>query len=241
MEKETQMFLDYVKNYDKSDPAINWKIEHTFRVATYSRMLASTLNLDQEEIKRAYVIGMFHDIGRFEQIKRYNTFSDEKSIDHGLLGYEILKSLNYNDEIVLNAVRYHNAYKIPDEYKLDYLQNMHCMIIRDADKLDNLNCSYGEIKSKKINNELIKYFQKNVLVPNDCIKSDVDSAIRELSFVFDINFVESLNLIRNKNMIGTKIDNIYKQIDDDKIFIIEYFINEYIDKRIGVKKYGRVR
>ena len=38
----------------------------------------------------AELIGLLHDIGRFEQIKRYNTFIDKNSINHGQLGVKIL-------------------------------------------------------------------------------------------------------------------------------------------------------
>ena len=33
---------------------------------------------------------MLHDIGRFEQIKRYGTFNDSKSVDHGEFGADLL-------------------------------------------------------------------------------------------------------------------------------------------------------
>ena len=35
-------------------------------------------------------IGMLHDVGRFEQIKRYNTFSDADSVDHAKFGADLL-------------------------------------------------------------------------------------------------------------------------------------------------------
>ncbi len=242
MKDATTLFLDYVNNYDMTNPKIKGKIDHTFRVALFSRLLASSLNLEEEEIQRAYDIGILHDIGRFEQITKYNTFNDAKSIDHGYLGYVILKELGYHDSIVLNAVRMHNAYKIPDQYSDDPLLKMHCEIIRDADKLDNLNTKYkSNFKNKKINYELIKYFQNHKLVPNDKTNDDIDAALRELSFIFDINFNETLNYIRNKNIIEEKIDSIYDQTKDSNIYVIRYFINEYIDQRTGVKTYERVR
>ena len=36
------------------------------------------------------LIGLLHDIGRFEQVKVYDTFSDIDSIDHADYGVEIL-------------------------------------------------------------------------------------------------------------------------------------------------------
>ena len=245
MEKETKLFQDYVSQFDKNDKDINWKIDHTYRVAMYSRMLASSL--DSQEIDRAYVIGLFHDIGRFEQIDKYHTYDDIKSLDHGYLGYQVLKQLHYDDEIVLNAVRYHNAYKIPDEFSNDPLQLLHCKIIRDADKLDNLNSFYEcDLTNQKVNPHLIRFFMIHQMVQNSEVKTPMDEALRELSFVFDINFNESLCLIKNSNMIGKKINKIYEQSRDKQIFVIEELINDYINQRLyvnrkkGDKKYERI-
>ena len=58
---------DKKKNFDI-------KKEHSFRVAGLSKMLALNLNLEIEEIKIAYFIGLFHDIGRFRQLVEFNTF-----------------------------------------------------------------------------------------------------------------------------------------------------------------------
>lgn len=65
----------------------------------------------------AELIGLLHDIGRFEQIKRYNTFIDKNSINHGQLGVKILfddnqirrfiKDSKY-DDIIKTAILNHN-------------------------------------------------------------------------------------------------------------------------------------
>ena len=51
--------------------------------------IARSLNFSEEEIKLAKVIGVLHGIARFEQYKRFQTFSDLKSIDHGDYGVEM--------------------------------------------------------------------------------------------------------------------------------------------------------
>ena len=51
------------------------------------------LDLTQEEVEIASLIGLLHDIARFEQYTQYGTFKDLQSIDHGNLGAEILKVL----------------------------------------------------------------------------------------------------------------------------------------------------
>ena len=38
----------------------------------------------------AWLIGILHDVGRFEQIRRFGTFSDADSIDHAHYAVNIL-------------------------------------------------------------------------------------------------------------------------------------------------------
>ena len=49
---------------------INYKYHHSYRVRDNMILLAKNLNLPPEDIKLASVIGLLHDIGRFEQYKR---------------------------------------------------------------------------------------------------------------------------------------------------------------------------
>lgn len=38
----------------------------------------------------AWLIGILHDIGRFEQLRRYQTFFDYRSMDHAKYGVHVL-------------------------------------------------------------------------------------------------------------------------------------------------------
>ena len=62
----------YVQNYDINNDRIKLKIEHIKRTAECSRKLATQLNLNDEDIKLAKLIGLLHDIGGFEQLRVYN-------------------------------------------------------------------------------------------------------------------------------------------------------------------------
>ena len=75
-------FKNYVKNYNPQDPKIALKISHIERVSQKAKELAISLNLSQEDINLAELIGLLHDIGRFEQIRIYNTFMDKDSVNH---------------------------------------------------------------------------------------------------------------------------------------------------------------
>ena len=81
-QKVLDAFAEYTGHYDCSDGKIKLKIDHTYRVAGLCRRIASSLGLNDAEAGLAWVIGMLHDIGRFEQLRKYGTFSDAESIDH---------------------------------------------------------------------------------------------------------------------------------------------------------------
>lgn len=44
----------------------------------------------KEDIDLAWLIGILHDIGRFEQLRRYQTFFDYRSMDHAKYGVHVL-------------------------------------------------------------------------------------------------------------------------------------------------------
>ena len=83
-------FKNYVKNYNPSDPKIALKISHIERVSQKAKQLAENLRLNEEDVKLAELIGILHDIGRFEQIRIYNTFMDKDSVNHAEYGVKVL-------------------------------------------------------------------------------------------------------------------------------------------------------
>ena len=141
---KAKLFLTkYLKNYNPEDAQIKLKISHIYRVAELSKRLATMLNLSEEDILLAELIGLLHDIGRFEQIKNYHTFLDKESIDHAEYGNKILfeDDLIRNfitedkyDEIIKTAISNHNKPCISND--LTNYERLHAMIIRDADKTD---------------------------------------------------------------------------------------------------------
>lgn len=93
-------FQEYTDRYDSTDPKIKLKIDHTYRVADLCERIAKSLDLLQEDIDLAWLSGMLHDIGRFEQLRRYHTFSDAQSIDHAKFAVELL----YEDGLIADYV-----------------------------------------------------------------------------------------------------------------------------------------
>ena len=64
------------------------KIIHTYGVVECSRKIAEGLKLSEEDCNLAQIIGLLHDIGRFEQLKCYDSFEPE-TMNHAAYGVKI--------------------------------------------------------------------------------------------------------------------------------------------------------
>ena len=73
-EAAKQVFEEYLDGYDRENDKVKLKIIHTYGVVEQSRNLAERLMLSEEDTSLAMIIALLHDIGRFEQLKRYDSF-----------------------------------------------------------------------------------------------------------------------------------------------------------------------
>ena len=235
-------FDDYVFKYDMNDPDINYKYYHSYRVMEVMELLATNLNMNEKDLKLAKVIGLLHDVGRFEQDKLYNSFKDN-NMDHGNYGEQVLKETNMLDqtnidktdyEVVYKAIRNHNKFEI--EPNLTERELLFSKLVRDADKLDILYVlGNKDIKNilqqddNKISKELDESFFKNQKGNIKDCKSLNDDLMIMFCYIYDINFKISYEIIyKNKYY-----DKIYERINKKEYFnkYIEY-INKYIEERI---------
>ena len=83
-------FNDYASGYELGDVKIRLKYDHMLRVASRCAAIAESERECELPTDLAWLIGLVHDIGRFEQVRRYGTFVDSKSIDHAALSAELL-------------------------------------------------------------------------------------------------------------------------------------------------------
>lgn len=202
-----QVFKDYVDTFDWSNEKIRLKYFHTIEVANVSYELANRLNLTNEEQEVAKLIGYLHDIGRFIQMTKTNTFKDKK-MDHATEGVKILfeDGLIRNfitedkyDEIIKKAVNNHNKYEIIDEVNNKEL--LFANIIRDCDKIDIFRVCSTEYKYKMENipsSKVLECFDKEVSVKLTDIKNKSDSTLCILAFIYDFNYKESIDLLNEK-------------------------------------------
>ena len=92
--KAEEEFEKYVLKFDLQNENIKMKKDHSYRVEKESYNIAKSLELNEEQVQIAKLVGLLHDIGRFEQITQYSTFVDSKSIDHAEYGVEQLNKNN---------------------------------------------------------------------------------------------------------------------------------------------------
>ena len=240
MNENFDAFDEYAMKYDMNIKEIAYKYNHSYRVMHQCDEISYTLNLDEEDNYLTCLIGLLHDIGRFEQWTKYKSFDDLKTIDHGDLGEELLfknnliKNYKLDEEkynIVSKAIKYHNKYVLPDD--LTVREKLHAKIIRDADKLDILYAFSSprllELKEddSEISEDVKKEFFLHEPVKRVNVKNVNDRIIVLLSFAFDLYYNYSRGLILDKGYY----DKIFEHIKDKEKFKpyfdeVEHYLKE---------------
>lgn len=233
MDKEIKFFEDYVHSFDMNNPKIIHKYNHTYRVLEYAKEIAKSLDLNEKEETRACICALFHDLGRFPQIRDYDTFVDADSIDHGDKSYEILIENNYDDEIVQKAVKYHNKKEVP---KFDELTDMHCKLVRDADKVDIMLYFLNETidNNYDIDESIIKKFENHELLDNYKANTDFVYVVRYLAFIFDINYKKTMEILLENNFLNKKLNLIRNEKNKEHIDYLEKILKDFIKERFDI-------
>lgn len=251
IEKAKEEFKKYVNNnYDKTQKRINLKFTHSYRVMEQSTKIAESLNLDKEQKELATLIGLLHDVARFEQWKNFKTFSDRLSFDHGDFGVKILEKNNFlrkfiettkYDNIIKFSIKNHNKFKI-EENNFDDITNMQAKIIRDADKLDifleavtifwDTQEEIDEIENSKILDDYFNQIMRKKQIFRNKDGTAIDSLIGMISFIFDLNFEYSKQLVKKENYVQ-KILNKFDFKDEEtkeRINQIKKMVNSYFNE-----------
>lgn len=250
-DKVQDTFAEYTSRYNADDPKIKLKIDHTYRVAELCEMIAKDLKLDEYETDVAWLTGMLHDVGRFEQIKRYGTFNDSQSVDHANFGADLLFVDGlidtyvdgfYDDgygRSVETAIRNHSAFRI--EEGLDGHTAMFCNIIRDADKIDifrvNIdtppediyNVTTYELKNSTITPEVMAAFDEKHAVLRSYKKTAVDNLAGHIALTFELVYPVSTRIAKERGyldkMMAFESDN---EITREQFNKIRRKINDYV-------------
>lgn len=225
-EAAKKIFAEYTDHYNSSDPKIKLKIDHTYRVADLCDRIAGSIGLSGEELDLAWMCGLLHDIGRFEQIRRYHTFSDADSVDHAKLSFEILfgeeeriRSFcpdNRWDRLLETAVRWHSAYRIPEG--LDEKTRTYCDLLRDADKIDILrvnldtpmeeiyNVTTEELRTSEVSPKVMQAFDGHHAILRSLKKTAVDHAVGHISLVYELVYPKSRAIVKEQGYLNRMMD-----------------------------------
>lgn len=245
------VFQKYASEYDLTDPKILLKYIHTEKVAENCVRIAESLKkegriaskevmglggenmwmpmceITEEDVDLAWQIGVLHDIGRFEQLRRFDTFSDADSINHAEFGADLLfgkregqidanlirrfgmKSENY--AIAELAIRCHNRYRIPEE--LTAREALFCNIIRDADKVDIFRANYEtgmeaiynvtteELKQSAITPAVLEAFMEGHAVLRSLKRTPIDHLVGHLALTFELVYPESRRIAAEQGFL----------------------------------------
>jgi hypothetical protein len=216
-----ERFASYTRNYDPADPKIALKIAHTYRVADNCERIARSISLSDDEVEFAWLSGMLHDIGRFEQVKRYNTFIDSESVDHAEFGADLLFGKDkliteYTDDRSLDAmletvIRQHNKYRIDSSVSGKCL--VFCNILRDADKVDILrvnvetpmeeiyNVSEDELLSSGVSERVMEQVREHHAVKRDLMDSPAEHLIGHIALAFELVYPVSWEITREQGYL----------------------------------------
>lgn len=221
-------FENYVSSYDMKNKDIIHKYKHTYKVVELMEELANRLGLDDEKIKLAKLIGLLHDIGRFEQLKQFSSYDDYKTFDHADISCDYLFKEGHirnfisdskYDKIIEDAIRNHNKKVISS---MDREEEFFSKMIRDMDKVDiyrGIAVDYEtRFDAKEVSEEVLRAFVDGKIVDRKLIKSESDEVLVDLAFVFDFNFEESLDILVETDNFDLYLGTVKVSEDSEKLW-----------------------
>ncbi len=252
-DKAIENFLKYTEQFGKN-PKIDIKRKHSLRVMQNCEKIAIYLGLNKEDTELAKLIGLIHDIGRFEQINKYNTFLDRESVNHAELGNKILFEdnkirdfiqTNEYDYLIKTAILNHNYREISKEVT-DKRTLLYCKIIRDADKIDIFSVvindglenavvfKIDDISKENVSNEIIEDCLNHRSCRKEFMKTNIDCIIVWISYIYNLNFACSLKIIKDNNYIDRFIDLVDYKNKKTSLAMkkIQKSANEYINSKV---------
>ena len=248
-----QSFEEYLDGYDREDDKINLKIVHTYGVVRSAEEIAERMGLSEEDKDLARLIALLHDIGRFEQIRQFDSFQPD-TMNHAVYGAELLfgeKNMirqfleeDQFDPLICQAIEKHSDFKlegITDERTL-----LHAKLIRDADKLDNcrvkleesietlLGVSLEEAGTGLIAPKVWESCMKEESVLSSDRVSEVDYWISYIAQYYDVNFPQTYMIMKEEDYIARIVNRLtYTQADTaEKMKYLTTQITAYMDRKI---------
>lgn len=226
LEKAKNEFERYSNTYDREEYKIEGKHNHSLRVMEISGKLAERLGLNEEEQKLAQLIGLLHDIARYDQWTNFQTYNDMLSFDHGEKAVEILTDNDYirwyiednqYDDIILKAIKNHNKYQVDEN--LNETELLYANIVRDADKIDILyeasetfwiaDGVIDDINRSYVSKDYYAQITDRKQIRVKANHSKLDDVAVVFGTIFDLNYKVSKEIILENDYIN----KIYNRFD----------------------------
>ncbi len=222
-----EWFTGYCRGFysDNEPDNRNYRLkeEHTEQVCARMRQLTAGEGLPEEDRLLAEAVALFHDVGRFEQYRRFRTFKDSISVNHAALSVSVLQqegllaSLTGREgELISRAVGLHNAFLVPADLTAEARRFV--TLVRDADKLDIWRLfteqfalppeerpsalSLGIPETAGYSAEVLASIRRGEMVRLASVSSLNDFKLLQLSWLYDLNFPTSYRLVAEADYIG---------------------------------------
>lgn len=247
-------FSRYLKQFDAENEKIKLKIIHTDGVVRCAAEITRRMGLSKEDCRLAELIALLHDIGRFEQVKVFDSF-EPATMDHAAYGAGLLFGSrqmirqfikeNTWDDIIREAIARHSDFSvgtINDERTL-----LHAKLIRDADKLDNcrvkledpirvlLDTDGSEAGKQEISDKVWNTCLNHKSVRSEDRRTKMDYWVSYVAYFFDINFAETFSIIKEEQYVDRIIDRIpYTNPNTkEKMERLRRILNDHVRIRAG--------
>ena len=232
-------FEKYVHQYnlesEESENSFLQKYHHTHEVVKWMKLFVENESFTDEEKQLAYAVALFHDIGRFVQLKKYYRNNDFfTNFDHAKESIRILQENHWftshvnkeEEDIISFAIFYHNKFEVPKKEGFAY-DVAH--LLRDADKLANLETLvYTDFSGCTLSEEVYKQFLKKTLIKECDVKNDVDELVAKLAWIFDIHYSKSLLFIKEFHLLDRWLLELEKHIEIEKYQNILEILTNYL-------------
>jgi hypothetical protein len=254
LEKFKVWFDNYVAGFYGDDEFINANIKlkdkHTWRTCEEMLYLGGQLGLSGNQMRVAEVIALFHDIGRFEQFVRFRTYNDPRSLNHCLLGLDVLRRTKVLDvldsherQLIEKAIEYHGLMELPGG--LDGGCLLFSKLLRDADKLDIFYVVTDYYKQYRddpegfklevelpdepqYSVEVVEQLLAGQRIDYSTLRTWNDMKLCQLGWVYDVNFPQTLRRITERGFL----ENIFDFLpDNEDIKKVRKKIFDYVGSR----------
>jgi HD superfamily phosphohydrolase YqeK len=249
-----EWFSFYTGSFTSSDADLQFNLtlkrEHSLRVVDEIVAIGKGLGFSEYDQAIASIAALLHDVGRFEQYARYKTFVDRDSVDHALLGVDLLRKQEaltgldpLDRELVLTAIEHHSQAAVPDS--LTERERFFCRLLRDADKLDIIRILTDRYREATlgaksaielllpqgggISSDALADLMAGAIVKFSHVKKADDFKLLQMAWVFDMNFAPSLRIFKERGYLEALRDALPETEEMRNAYA---FVKKEMEKRV---------